>query len=90
MTQKEITIAKKKAKECLKLFDIKVPMTKMNILYFYIYDRIGDTDCFMLMFKDVRTDDIIQCQYANNRYTVCKHINSTGKILVLRKGENND
>ena len=85
MTQKEIATAKKKAKECLKLFGIKVSMTKMNILYFYI-----DTDCFIIMFNDVRTDDIIQCHYANNRYTVCKHIKSTGKILVLRKGERND
>lgn len=85
MTQKEITTAKKKAKECLELFDIKVPMTKMNILCFYI-----DTDCFIIMFKYVRTDDIIQCQYENNRYTVCKHIKSTGKILFLRREKKND
>lgn len=82
MTQKEITAAKKKAKECLELFDIKVPMTKMNILWFYI-----DTDYFIIMFNDVRTDDIIQCQYANNRYTVCKHIKSTGEILVFKERE---
>ena len=86
MTQKEITTAKKKAKECLELFDISVPMTKMNILFFYI-----DTDCFLITFYDVRTDDIIQCQYMNNRYTLCKHIKSTGKTLIFfKKGENND
>lgn len=82
MTQKEITAAKKKAKECLELFGIKVPMTKMNILFFHI-----DTDCFLITFYDVRTDDIIQCQYANNRYTIFKHIKSTGKTLVFKKGE---
>ena len=85
MTQKEITMAKKTAKECLELFDISIPMTKMNILFFYI-----DTDCFLITFYDVRTDDIIQCQYMNNRYTVCKHIKSTGKTSVFfKKGETN-
>lgn len=86
MTLKEITAAKKKAKECLELFDIRVPMTKMNILYFYIFD----TDCFIINFKDVRTDDIIRCQYANNRYTVFIYIKSTGKKLIFKKGERND
>ena len=86
MTQKEIMDAKKKAKECLELFNIKVPMTKMNILFFYI-----DTGCFLITFCDVRTDDIIQCHYMNNRYEVCKHIKSTGKTLVFfKRGENND
>ena len=86
MTQKEITIAKKKAKECLELLNIKVPMTKMNILFFFI-----DTACFLITFCDVRTDDIIQCQYMNNRYAVCKHIKNTGKTLVFfKKGENNN
>lgn len=80
MTQKEITTAKKKAKECLELFGIKVPMTKMNIVFFN-----NDADCFLITFYDVRTDDIIQCQYMNNRYTVCKHIKSTGKTLVFFK-----
>lgn len=78
MTQKEITTAKKKAKECLELFGIKVPMTKMNILCFYI-----DTDCFIIIFNDVRTDDIIQCQYMNKIYTAWKYIKSTGKILIF-------
>ena len=86
MTQKEIMDAKRKAKECLELFNIKVPMSKMNILFFYI-----DTDCFLITFYDMRSEDIIQCQYMNNRYTVCKHIKSTGKTLVFfKKGENND
>ena len=86
MTQKEITDAKKKAKECLELFNIKVPMTKMKILFFYI-----DTNCFLITFYDMRTEDIIQCQYMNHRYAVCKHIKSTGKTLVFfKKGENND
>ena len=85
MTQKEIEIAKKKAKKCLELFNINVPMTKMNMLFFYI-----DTNCFIITFYDVRTDDIIQCQYINYIYTVCKHVNSTGKTLVFfKKGENN-
>lgn len=58
----------------------------MNILFCY-----SDTDCFIITFYDVRTDDIIQYQYMNDRYTVCKHIKSTGKTLVFfKKGENND
>lgn len=86
MTQKEIMDAKKKAKECLELFNIKVPMSKMNMLFFYI-----DMNCFLITFYDMRTEDIIQCQYMNNRYTVCKHINSNGKTQVFfKKGENND
>ena len=85
MTQKEITTAKKKAKECLEVYNMNVPMTKMNILYFHI-----DTDCFLITFNDVRTDDIIQCQYMNNRYAVCKYIKSTGKFLVFKNGERND
>ena len=78
MTQKEIMNAKKKARECLELFNIKVPMAKMNMLFFYI-----DTDCFLITFYDMRTEDIIQCQYMNNRYTVYKHIKNTGKTLVF-------
>ena len=86
MTQKEITTAKKKAKECLELFNIKVPMSKMNVLFFYI-----DTDCFLITFYDMRTEDIIQCQYMNHKYTLCKHIKNTGKTLVFfKKGETND
>ena len=85
MTQKEITAAKKKAKEYLELFGIKVPMTKMNILFCYI-----DTNRFLITFYDVRTADLIQCQYANNRYTVYKHINSTGNTVVFKKEKNND
>ena len=38
MTQKEITMAKKKAKECLEVFNRKVPMTKMKI-YFFVYSE---------------------------------------------------
>ena len=86
MTQKEIMEAKKKAKECLELFNIKVPMTKMKILFFYI-----DTDFFLITFCDVRTNDIIQCHFMNNRYEVCKHVKNTGKTLVFfKKGETND
>lgn len=57
MTQKEITIAKKKAKECLEVFNIKVPMTKMCVIFYYIYDG------FYVTFYDVRNKDYYACSY---------------------------
>lgn len=63
MTQKEIMDAKKKAKECLDIFDIKVPMVKMHILFFHI-----DTDGFFINFIDVRTHDYFTCECKNNEY----------------------
>ena len=65
MTQKEIMDAKKKAKECLDIFDIKVPMVKMHILFFYI-----DTDVFFINFFDVRTHDYFTCEYKNSEYNI--------------------
>ena len=88
MTQKEITIAKKKAKECLDIFDIKVPMVKMHVLFFYIYK-----DGFFINFFDVRTHDYYTCYRENNDYGFTVNVKDTGKthIFTERKGgENND
>lgn len=74
MTQKEITMAKKKSKECLDVFDIKVPMTKMNILFFYI-----KKDMFFINFYDVRTHDYFTCECANNDYYLSVNVKETGK-----------
>ena len=66
MTQKEITTAKKKAQECLEVFNIKVPMTKMNILFYY-FDKDGG---FFINFYDVRTYDYFTCEYKNSEYNI--------------------
>ena len=81
MTQKEIMHAKKKAKECLNFFNIKVPMTKMNILFYHIY-----TDSFFITFFDVRTKDYYQCEYKNSEYNICMK-SRTGKITVFSSEE---
>ena len=78
MTQKEITTAKKKAKECLELFNIKVPMTKMNILFFYI-----DTECFLITFCDVRTHDYYACECKKNDYGLTVNIKDTGETHIF-------
>ena len=86
MTQKEIMDAKKKAKECLDIFDIKVPMVKMHILFFYI-----DTDGFFINFFDVRTHDYFTCEYKNSEYNLIINVkNDVGMhIFHARKGGEN-
>ena len=84
MTQKEITMAKKKAKECLELFDIKVPMTKMHILFYY-FDTDGG---FFIKFFDVRTHDYFTCEYKNGEYNLIINVKmqSVRTFLQASKG----
>ena len=86
MTQKEITIAKKKAKECLDIFNIKVPMVKMtNITY------SKRNDGWSVLFIDVRTKDIYSCSYYSNTYYVFSRDYNTGKKTeYTRKEFDND
>ena len=89
MTQKEIMDAKKKAKECLELFDIKVPMTKMNILFYY-FDTNGG---FFITFVDVRTQNYFACDYVNYEYSLSITVKETGKTHVFTRskgGKTND
>ena len=67
MTQKEIIDAKKKCKECLEIFNKKVPMTKMAIIFYYIHNG-----GFYVTFYDVRTKYYYACVYDNkeNLYTL--------------------
>ena len=88
MTQKEITIAKKKAKECLEVFNIKVPMTKMHVLFFYIYK-----DGFFINFFDVRTHDYYTCDCENNDYGLTVTVKDTGETHIFtgnKGGKTND
>lgn len=80
MIQKEIIIAKKKAKECLDIFDIKVPMVKMHVLFFYIYK-----DGFFISFFDVRTHDYYTCDCENNDYGLTVNVKDTGETHILRE-----
>ena len=89
MTQKEIMEAKKKAKECLELFNIKVPMTKMIILYYYF----GPDGGFFISFFDVRTHDYFTCEYKNNEYDLIINVkNDFGAHIfhASKGGETND
>lgn len=86
MTQKEITTAKKKAKECLEVFNIRVPMTKMNVLFFYIY-KYG----FSIDFIDVRTHNYFTCNCANNDYSLTvKETCKTYFFTTSKGGKTND
>ncbi len=89
MTQKEITDAKKKAKECLDIFDIKVPMTKMNVLFYYF----GVDEEFFINFFDVRTHDYFTCDYKNGKYNLIINLkNDVGTHIfhACKGGETND
>lgn len=88
MTQKEMATAKKKAKECLEVFDIKVPMVKMKVLFFYI-----KKDTFFINFYDVRTHDYFTCEYKNNDYDLIMTEKETGKthfFTTIKGGETID
>ena len=78
MTQKEIMDAKKKAKECLEVFNRKVPMTKMKI-YFFVYSEYN----FHINFIDVHTGDFFTCILSNNVYKLHIKYKDTGKIHVF-------
>ena len=86
MTQKEIMDAKKKAKECLDVFYIKVPMVKMaNVA---ISDR---NDGWSVLFTDIRTNDIYSCTHYSNVYYVFSRDYNTGKkTTYTRKEFDND
>ena len=85
MLQKEIDNAKKKAKECLEMFGINVPMTKMNIL-FYDFDSDGG---FFISFFDVRSRDYFTCEYKNSEYNLIINVkNDFGShIFHASKGD---
>ena len=86
MTQKEIDKAKKKAKECLEMFSINVPMTKMaNVAYG------KKNDGWSVLFIDVRTKDVYSCtHYSNVYYVYVKYYNTGKKITYTRKELEND
>ena len=79
MTQKEIATAKRKAKECLEVYNMNVPMTKMNILFYY-FDKEGG---FFITFLDVRTNDYYACDCVNNEYSLTKTVKDTDKTYIF-------
>lgn len=82
MTQKEITMAKKKAKECLDIFNIKVPMVKMTNV---VYSKRNDG--WSVLFIDIRTKDIYSCSHYENVYYVFSRDFSTGKKTTYTRKE---
>ena len=87
MTQKEIITAKRKAKECLEVFNMNVPMTKMYLNFYYIHD-----DSFYVTFHDVRNKNFYSCSYNKkvNLY-ILTFCDDTDKPKVFSKrGEAND
>ena len=93
MTQKEITTAKKKAKEVLKAFNIKVPMTKMCVLFFCHIYKDGCFKKIHFSFVDVRTHDCYICDCDNNNYKLTINVKETGKTHIFtacKGGKTND
>ena len=78
MTQKKLDWAKKKAKECLEVFDIKVPMTKMKI-----YFCVNSDENFHVNFIDVRTGNFFACVLLNNVYEVKITYPNTDKPILM-------
>ena len=87
MTQKEINIAKKKAKECLEVFNRKVPMTKMCIIFYYNHN-----EDFYVSFYDVRNKDYYLCRYCYtfNIYTLIFCDDTDKPKFFSKRGETND
>ena len=79
MTQKEIDNAKKKAKECLEMFGINVPMKKMHILFYY-FDSDGG---FFINFFDVRTHDYFTCEYKNSVYDLVINVKNDAGMHIF-------
>lgn len=91
MTQKEITTAKKKAKECLEVFNMKVPMTKMCVIFYYIHDD-DFYATFYVTFYDVRNKDYYSCSYdkKENIYTLTFCDDTDKPKFFSKRGESND
>ena len=87
MTQKEINMAKKKAKECLEVFNMNVPMTKMNVIFYYIHDN-----GFYVTFHDVRTKNYYSCSYNKkvNLYILTFCDDTDKPKFFSKRGETND
>ena len=86
MTQKEITTAKKKARKCLNLLGIKIPMVKMSNV---VYSKINDG--WSVQFIDIRTKDTYSCaHYSNVYYVFSRNYNTGKKTNYTRKDFEND
>lgn len=86
MTQKEITTAKKKARKCLDLCGIKIPMVKMSNVSYSERDN-----GWSVLFIDIRTKDIYYCShYSNVYYVFFRDYNSGKKTSYIRKDFEND
>lgn len=86
MTQKEIIDAKKKARKCLDLCGIKIPMVKMSNV---AYSKINDG--WSVLFIDIRNKDIYSCtHYSNVYYVFFRDYNTGKKTTYIRKDVEND
>lgn len=89
MTQKEIAVIKKRAKECLNYVGINIPMVKMNIILF-----MPSRDGYGIRLVDIRNRKEYLCicdPYGITPYKVYVYDKETGKPYLYKKGNiNND
>ena len=75
-----------KAKECLDIFNIKVPMVKMANV-----SCSKRNDGWSVLFIDIRTKDIYSCtHYLNVYYVFLRDYNTGKKTTYTRKEFDND
>ena len=85
MTQKEIAIIKKRAKECLHSVGLNIPMVKMEIILF-----MPSRDGYGIRLVDIRTRKEYFCicePYGITPYKVYVYDEETGKPHLYKKGE---
>ena len=84
MTQKEIAIIKKRAKECFNSVGLSIPMAKMNIILF-----IPSRDGYCIRLVDMRTSKEYFClcdPYGITPYKVYVYDSETGKPHFYKEG----
>ena len=84
MTQKEIAIIKKRAKECLNSVGLNIPMVKMDIILF-----MPSRDGYGIRLMDIRTRKEYFCicdSYGITPYKVYMYDSETGKPCFYKEG----
>ena len=85
MTQKEIAILKKRAKECLHSVGLNIPIVKMDIILF-----MPSRDGYGIRLFDIRTMKEYFCicnPYGIRPYKVYVYDAETGKPHLYKEGE---
>ncbi len=86
MTQKEIAIIKKRAKECMNSVGLNIPMVKMDIILF-----MQSRDGYSIRLVDIRTRKEYFCicsPYGITPYNVYVYDSETGKLHLCKEGKN--